>query len=99
MRRAARKDANHAAIAEVLESCGALVLDTSALEGFVDMAVWWRDRLLVEVKDGAKAPCRRRLREGKQAILHARVRQHGGTIHIIETENQALALLGAKRGA
>lgn len=62
--RARRTDANHAAIMADLRKAGFRVHDTSALGGgFPDLVVFRPDcgLFLVEVKDGAKPPSRRRL--------------------------------------
>ena len=63
MRRRARTDANHAAITQTLRSCGWYVIDTSRIgSGFPDLLAAKNGAIvLVEVKDGAKAPSRRRL--------------------------------------
>ena len=61
MSRARRVDANHAQIIADLRNIGAAVLDVHALPGALDLLVGWRGVLhLVEVKDGAKPPSRRR---------------------------------------
>lgn len=59
MRRAARTDANKAAIVAALKEIGCSVYD---LKQPVDLLVWspWKDaNILVEIKDGAKSPSRR----------------------------------------
>lgn len=63
MRRAARVDANHAAIVAALRRIGCEVLDLSAVgAGCPDLLVLHRGKLqLIEVKDGAKRPSARRL--------------------------------------
>lgn len=62
-RRAARVDANQAAIVGALRACGAKVLSLAAIgKGCPDLLVEHRGRLrLFEVKDGKKPPSERRL--------------------------------------
>lgn len=63
--RAARVDANHGAVVAALRAAGCLVLDLSAVgRGCPDLLVYHRRTgyFLVEVKDGAKVPSKRRLR-------------------------------------
>ena len=71
MRRAARTDANHAAIRDALRKAGASVVDTSSVGGgFPDLVVGFvlcrpwavmRVNYLVEVKDGTRRPSEREL--------------------------------------
>lgn len=63
MRRAARTDANHADIIAGLEMIGCSVWDTSRLGGGGPdlVASLGRRTVLIEVKDGAKSPSRRKL--------------------------------------
>lgn len=63
MRRAARVDANQAAIAEALRSCGATVqLIHTVGKGCPDLLVGFGGiNLLLEVKDGSKPPSKRKL--------------------------------------
>lgn len=63
MRRAARTDANQAAIIEALRAIGASVRDTSAVgNGFPDLVAGFRGRTwLLECKDGNKPPSARKL--------------------------------------
>jgi hypothetical protein len=69
MRRAARRDASEPAIIEVLTQAGALVQRLS-LPGCPDLLVMRHGRLwLVEIKDGAKVPSRRKLTP-VQALWH-----------------------------
>lgn len=59
----ARKDANHDEIVRFLRDCGATVQTLHQVgNGTPDLLVGWRGvNLLVEVKDGAKPPSKRRL--------------------------------------
>lgn len=63
MRRAAKLDANHAAVVAALRAIGASVADTSAVgRGFPDIVVGMRGRnWLIEIKDGAKRASERKL--------------------------------------
>lgn len=63
MRRAAKVDANHEQIVSALRAAGAMVQSLAALgKGVPDLLVGFRYRLyLMEVKDGTKAPSKRRL--------------------------------------
>lgn len=97
---AARVDANQSAIVRALESMGALVRDCSRMgSGFPDLLVLWRGQwLLAEVKDGSRPPSERKLTRD-QVLWHAEAKQHGGTVYVLETEDDALAMLGARRAA
>lgn len=96
MRRAAKVDANHAAVSHALTRCGAWVIDCSAVgQGFPDLLVTHRGKLLfVEVKDGAKSPSRRKLTPA-QVEFHAKAAANGVAVHIVETIEQALDLVRA----
>jgi hypothetical protein len=98
--RACRTDANHAAIRDALRSVGAYVIDTSHVgQGFADLVVGWRGQwYMVELKNGALPPSKRRLTIDQQ-ILHAQAARVGCTVHVVKTETEALALLGARRAA
>lgn len=95
MRRAAKTDDNQAMIVAAFRGAGATVTDTSAVgQGFPDLVVGYKKKnLLVEVKDGSKPPSARKL-------TPAQVKFHGewrGTVHIVETVEQALELLARVR--
>lgn len=68
MRRAARTDANHAAIVAALRGIGASVASTAAVgNGFPDIVVGFRGRnWLIECKDGSKPPSDRKLTPAQQ---------------------------------
>ena len=64
-RRAARNDANQAAVIEALESIGCLVY---VIRQPVDLIIGYGGMwMLAEVKDGDKPPSRRKLRKGQIA--------------------------------
>jgi hypothetical protein len=96
IRRAAKVDANHAEVAAALMRCGAWVIDCSAVgKGFPDLLVSHRGRLfLVEVKDGAKSPSRRKLTPAQESF-HAAAKATGTPVHVVESVEQALSLVSA----
>jgi Holliday junction resolvase len=94
IRRAAKVDANHREIAAALIRCGAWVVDCSAVgQGFPDLLVSHRGKLtLVEIKDGAKSPSRRKLTPA-QVDFHALAKAAGTPVRVVETVEQAIALV------
>ena len=99
MRYAKRRDANHGSIRSALEAIGAGVYDAAGDGSPYDFLVFWRGNVYIcEVKDGAKSASRRKLTV-KEVQLHELARKHGVGVRIIETEDQALALVGARRMA
>ncbi len=91
MRRKARVDSNQAEIVETLRAMGASVAPTHTLgSGFPDLVVGWRGiNLLLEIKDGEKAPSKRQLTPDEQ-------RWHDdwrGQIVVIQSARDAIALL------
>ena len=101
MRRAPRKDANHAAVVKALEMVGCKVQDLAAVgDGCGDLIVGIpatpRTLAFMEVKDGDKPPCERRLTP-HQVRWHAK--WDGYPVHIVESVSEALAIVAAiKRG-
>lgn len=91
MRRAAKVDANQAAIVGAFITCGCEVQSLAAVgEGVADLLVFHRSTkrlLLVEVKDGEKEPARRRLRD-TQVDWHKRF-----PVTVVETVEGAIAAL------
>ena len=97
MRRAARVDDNHSAIVTEFRRCGVTVKSLAQLGGGVPdllcsvkpphsaRGITW----LVEVKDGAKVPSKRRLTEG-EADFHAR---WPGDVFIVEHANDVPAVV------
>lgn len=94
-RRAAKVDANQPAIVAALRAIGCSVAITSAAgDGFPDLVVGFNGlNLLVEVKDGDRPPCERRLTKD-QVVFHATWR---GTTHVVESVAQALELIARVR--
>jgi hypothetical protein len=101
MRRAARTDGNHTAVVKALRAAGCSVTSTAGVGGgFPDLAVGLlaggdcgRRTLLLEVKDGTLSPSARKL-SPDEIEWHANWR---GEVHVIESVEQALALVGAIR--
>lgn len=97
--RAKRVDRNHGDIRKTFRRLGWIVHDLSALGGGMpDLLIvkpfnfiTGRRALLVEVKDGAKAPSARRLTPA-QVKLHAAFESAGLAVVVIETVEQAEAL-------
>lgn len=92
-RRAARVDANHAAVGRALGACGWRVWDTSRLgAGFCDLVAARAGRLvLIEVKDGAKTPSRRRLTPAETDFAAA-MAAAGVTVRVVTSIEEAVAL-------
>jgi hypothetical protein len=91
--RARRVDANHAEVITALRRAGCRVWDTSRVGGgFPDALVAARGNRLVmlEIKDGAKSPSRRKLTPA-EADFHRDWSEH---VAIVETVEQALAAVG-----
>lgn len=95
MRRAARVDRNHGEIVSALEAVGYSVQSLAAVGGgcpdlLVGGAGW---NVLLEVKDGSRTPSERRFTPA-QKNWH---RDWRGTAHVVESVEQALAIMGAYR--
>lgn len=73
MRRAARRDGNHALLRDALRSLGYTVADTASLgNGFPDLVVHdGHHVLLVEVKDPLKPASARKLTKDERAFMDA----------------------------
>ncbi len=91
MPKAKRTDANQQEIIDALRKIGASVEDTSAVgNGFPDLVVGFRQKnFLLEVKDPAKPPSKRRLNP-RQKIWH---RDWRGQKAVVETPAQAIAIV------
>jgi hypothetical protein len=84
-------DANHGEIIAALRDIGAAVTDTSAVGGgFPDLVVSYRQRWhLIEIKDGAKSPSKRRLTP-EQATWH---RWQQAKIHVATSVEEAIRVI------
>lgn len=87
----ARTDANQSKIIRALEQIGCTVADTSAVGiGFPDIVVGFRGRsLLIEIKDGAKPPSKRKLTPDQQ-IFKAEWR---GQYAVVKDVDEAIAVV------
>ena len=96
MRYAAREDANHSLIADALRQIGAYVVDCSQVGfGFPDLLVAFRGKWTpIEIKDGAKPKSARKLTPS-QVIFHAEAKAKGCEVHIVESVEQAIKLIGS----
>lgn len=99
-RYAARRDTNHEAVVKALRDIGVGVLDTgSAGGGMPDLVTFWRGHVrLVEVKDGQRPPCERRLTPA-QEMTRSLARAHGCDIYVVESVDQALEVHGSRASA
>jgi hypothetical protein len=90
-------DDNQARVVAALRRAGAMVVHLHTVgNGCPDLAVGWRGRwVLVEVKDGDKAPARRRLTPA-EAAWHDAAHAHGLPVVVVESVADAVALLNAK---
>jgi hypothetical protein len=92
MRRAAKVDANQAAIVQALRQTGCSVLSLAPIgQGCPDLLVGrggtWGMNLLLEVKDGDKSASRRALTEDQAGFLE----QWHGPLAVVTTVEEALA--------
>jgi hypothetical protein len=96
MRRAAKVDGNHRLIATALRAVGATVQSLAALgDGVPDLLVGRGGQSwLLEVKDPAQAPSKRRL---TPAQLEWRAAWRGVPVVVVETPEEALRASGVGR--
>jgi hypothetical protein len=97
MRRAARTDGNHAEIVRALRQAGCGVVDLSGVGNgvpdlLVEAPVYPHAMALLEIKDPAQPPNKRKLTPAQQEF-HAGWR---GPLHVVETVEQALAAVGVR---
>jgi hypothetical protein len=92
---AAKIDVNQPAIVKALREAGATVVPTHAVgAGFPDLIAWFNGEvLMIEVKDGDKPPSARKLTPAQQRFHDA----WPGTIHIVESIEQAIAVVTAQK--
>lgn len=95
MKYAAKVDRNQSEIVAALRKIGAKVVPTHTVgQGFPDLVVAYGGRTcLLEIKDGLQIPSKRRLTPD-QEIFHA---AWTGEIHIVESVEQAIAVVSAGR--
>ena len=93
-RRKARIDANHNEIVEALRAIGATVQSLATVgDGCPDILVGYQGAdYLMEIKDGSKAPSKRRLTPD-QIIWRQRWRGH---VHIVNCVEDAYHAIGLK---
>jgi hypothetical protein len=93
-------DDNHADLVRLWRDMGAVVLPLASVgDGVPDVLVGWRCAwIAVEIKDGSKPPSRRKLTPA-QVLLHGEIKRAGLPLAIVTNEDEALAILGARRGA
>ena len=92
-RYAARTDANKTQVVSALEAVGCTVCD---LQRPVDLMVWspfvWRI-ILIELKDGAKSPSRRRHTSAQARFIE----EWPGKVYTCKDIDEALQAVGATR--
>lgn len=93
MRRAAKIDSNQPLIVAALEAAGATVTSLAAVgDGCPDLLVGYRKvNYLLEIKDPSQPLSKRRFNP-RQKTWH---REWRGMAHLVETVEQALAVIGA----
>jgi Holliday junction resolvase len=84
-------DANHRTIVDTFRRAGCSVLELTAVGfGAPDLLIGKHGRtFLVEVKDGAKSPSRRKLRPSQVAFAAA---WRGGPVHVVKDVTEAWTL-------
>jgi Holliday junction resolvase len=94
MRRAARVDANQAAIVRDLRKAGVSVLDLSSVgQGAPDLACGFKGRtVLVEIKDGDKPPSAQKLTPQQVAFHNG----WQGEAVVVKDIGEALGVFGIK---
>lgn len=92
---AKRIDANQPLIVEAFRKHGCTVAHTHMVgKGFPDLVIRYRDHVaLVEVKDGAKPPSRRKLTKPEELFHDA----WGGVVQIVQSVDDVSALVNAWR--
>jgi hypothetical protein len=97
--RYARKvDDNHAELVRLWRNMGAVVLPLASVgDGVPDVLVGFRQKWTpVEIKNLAG---RGRKLTPAQVLLHGEIKRAGLPLAIVTNEDEALAILGARRGA
>ena len=94
MRDRAKVDANHSDIVTALRAVGASVQSLASVgKGVPDLLVGFRDATyLLEVKDGAKVPSKRRLTPDEAEWISA---WRGDYVRVVNSVDEALVAIGA----
>lgn len=87
-----KRDANEAALVARWKQLGCVWIPQPRENGFDGLLARNGERWIVEVKDGSKSPSDRKLTKNEIAT-RARLQAVGVEYHIIETEEQAIALV------
>jgi len=95
MRHAARRDANEAAILSGVDALGGLWIPAPPFDGWLWNRSGWQ---LCEVKDPRKEGWRDEFTP-EQVLLMAKLRERRIPFHVLRTETDVLALMGARRSA
>lgn len=93
MRKRAATDRNQSEIVNAYRRIGCTVTCTHQLgDGFPDLVVGFRRvNYLIEIKDGAKPPSAQKLTPDELAFHE----KWQGTVHVVSTIDEALAVVGA----
>lgn len=96
MRRAAKRDGNHAELVKALRQCGVFVVDLASVGDDVPDLLCGRFGTwkLLELKNPKRPPNKRRLSPG-QAKFHADCAERGLPCFRVETLEEALSLFPA----
>jgi hypothetical protein len=96
MSHAKRVDGNHARLVDLARKCGAHVVSmTPYPDAGFDLLIIRGDTFIVEVKDPQQNASHRQLTEGETKRKHL-VEEAGGHYHIVQTDDDLLALFGLK---
>lgn len=93
--RPSRRDDNESGLVLIWRQCGAFWLPMPREAGFDGLLCFRGVPYVVEVKDGNKPPSARKLTP-RELEVKAALEARGVTYYVIETEDQALRLVGAK---
>lgn len=104
VRKAAKVDSNELVIVGILQREGCIVSRVCGRgadinSGFPDLVVSYqrgsrRETILIEIKDGDKAPSRQKLRPNQEEFR----RKWKGRIYVVTNEDEALEAIELKRG-
>jgi hypothetical protein len=95
MRRAARRDANESAIMAPVSTLGGLWVPSGPFDGWLWDRSAWR---LCEVKDPRKEGWASEFTADQTRLL-IRLRERSIPVHVLRTQDDVLALMGARRTA